>query len=87
MIGAGAETHDDASPLGSPVRVPWLDYAARPGAWVAALVELSGVDEPDGRVDLHVDDDTPNDGLDVSVRWPDDPRTRTRIEPSEKENQ
>jgi hypothetical protein len=39
---AGVAVHDDAGPLGSPVRVPWLDHALRPGAWVAALVGLSG---------------------------------------------
>ncbi|HZU55293.1 MAG TPA: DUF2264 domain-containing protein [Actinocrinis sp.] len=39
---AGVSVHDDAGPLGDPVRVPWLDHALRPGAWVAALLELSG---------------------------------------------
>lgn len=39
--GAGVAVHEDAGPLGGPVRVPWLDYPLRPGAWVAALVELS----------------------------------------------
>jgi hypothetical protein len=39
---AGVAVHEDAGPLGSPVRVPWLDHALRPGAWAAALVELSG---------------------------------------------
>ena len=39
---AGISVHDDAGPLGNPVRVPWLDHALRPGAWVAALLGLSG---------------------------------------------
>lgn len=39
---AGVDVHDDAGPLGDPVRVPWLEFAVSPGAWVAALVELSG---------------------------------------------
>jgi hypothetical protein len=81
MIGGGVETHDDASPLGSPVRVPWLDYAARPGTWAATLVELSGMDGPDGRAEWHLANH------DVTVTWPDGTRTRTRIEPPEKEKQ
>jgi hypothetical protein len=77
---AGVTVHDDAGPLGSPVRVPWLDHAALPGTWVAALIELSGGDPPPEppacRVDLHTADGA---DLDVRVEWPDRVRTRTRI--------
>jgi hypothetical protein len=82
VLDSGAETHHDAGPLGDPVRVPWLDHTPRPGAWVAALVELSGADpepiRPGCRVDLG--------DLAVSIRWPDGLRTRTSIDP-QKEKQ
>jgi hypothetical protein len=39
----GVTTRPDGGPLGGPVRVPWLDFPAREGAWVATLIELTGV--------------------------------------------
>ncbi len=78
---AGLTVHDDAGPLGSPVRVPWLDHAAHPDAWVAALIELSGGDPPPEPPACRVDLDTAGgSGLDVRVEWPDGVRTRTRID-------
>lgn len=78
---AGVTVHDDAGPFGSPVRVPWLDHAALPGIWVAALIELSGGDPPPEppacRVDLQTADGS---DLDVRVEWPDHVHTRTRID-------
>jgi hypothetical protein len=79
---AGVTVHEDAGPLGSPVRVSWLDHAVRPGTWVAALIELSAGDAPPElsacRVELDAVDGS---GLDVRVEWPDRVRTRTRIDP------
>jgi hypothetical protein len=74
-VTAGISPHDDAGPLGGPVRVPWLDHQPRPGAWIAALVELSAT--PDGpeprqcRVAL--------DAAGVRADWPDGVRTQTLI--------
>ena len=76
----GVAVHYDAGPLGSPVRVPWLEQAARPGAWVAALVELSGSGSRPAwgtcRVTLAAG---PDHGLDVRVEWPDAHSTTTRL--------
>jgi hypothetical protein len=37
----GRATRDDASPLGSPATVPYLDYPVTPGQWVWSLVTLN----------------------------------------------
>jgi hypothetical protein len=37
---AGVARRDDASPLGSPAKVPYLDYPVTPGQWVWVLIEL-----------------------------------------------
>jgi hypothetical protein len=72
-VTAGISTHDDAGPLGGPVRVPWLDHEPHPGSWTATLVELSAAPAaPDSRpcrVAL--------DAAGVRVDWPDGVRTRT----------
>lgn len=77
---AGATRHVDGGPLGTPVRVPWLDYAARAGVWVAALVELStdptDSTPPQCRTVVVADEH----GLSVQVDWPDRLRTHTRID-------
>jgi hypothetical protein len=73
----GAAVHEDASPLGGPVRVPWLDHPVRPGEWVATLVELSG-DGPAG--DCRAGLDASEHHLDVRIGWPDGVRTHTRLE-------
>jgi hypothetical protein len=78
---AGVAVYEDAGPLGSPVRVPWLDHAVRPGAWAAALVELSGSGSPAPqracRVSLNLadqeaaDQEAADQVLGVRVEWPD----------------
>jgi hypothetical protein len=77
---AGVTTHEDGGPLGQPVRVPWLDHPARAGAWVAALIELSGGPPAEqgstGRAELH----TQEQGVDVRVEWPDGVRTRSHLD-------
>jgi hypothetical protein len=76
---AGATRHVDGGPLSAPVRVPWLDYAARVGVWIAVLVELSAdaalSAQPWCRTALAADDH----GLAVRVDWPDGLRTHTRL--------
>ncbi|GFJ82486.1 DUF2264 domain-containing protein [Phytohabitans houttuyneae] len=39
---AGATAVPDGGPLAGDVVVPWLEHPVRPGAWIAALVALSG---------------------------------------------
>ncbi len=77
---AGVATHQDGGPLAGPVRVPWLDYPARAGAWVVALVELSGESPPQpvifGSAELH----TQEQGMDVRVEWPDGVHTRSHLD-------
>jgi len=80
--GAGVAVHDDAGPLGSPVRVPWLEFPVRPGGWVAALVELSGrgsvPDRAACRVTVEqVDQDAADQAHNVRVEWPDGRETHT----------
>jgi hypothetical protein len=72
-VTAGVSTHEDAGPLGGPVRVPWLDHEVRPGAWIAALVELSAVPVAAGpcRVALGT--------AGARIDWPDGVRTQTRL--------
>ncbi|MDR2722739.1 MAG: DUF2264 domain-containing protein [Cellulomonadaceae bacterium] len=38
---AGQLTRDNASPMGSPSRVPYLDYPVTPGTWTSSLVGLT----------------------------------------------
>lgn len=91
---AGVTVHDDAGPLGDPVRVPWLDHTLRPAAWVAALVELSGNGTGQGlercRVTVdataqapathdRVDHDPGDQAPGVRVEWPDGRSTYTRL--------
>ncbi|MGV8978375.1 MAG: DUF2264 domain-containing protein [Cellulomonas sp.] len=71
-------TRADASPLGDPAHVPTLSYPVRVGAWVAALVGLSGVgstQEERCRTELLERDG----GLDVVVHWPDGVRTSSHL--------
>jgi hypothetical protein len=69
--------HDDASPLGPTVFVPYLDHGVRVGTWVAALIELSGGDPPADPSPCRV----AVDGAEVHVDWPDGESTRTPIPP------
>ena len=73
-VTAGITVHDDAGPLGAPVRVPWLDHVLHTGTWTATLVELSA-GEPEAKecqVALHA--------ADVQVGWPDGVHTRSHID-------
>ena len=76
---AGATRHVDGGPLGAPVRVPWLDYAAQAGVWVAVLVELSAdatlSAQPRCRTTVVAGDHE----LSVRIDWPDGLRTHTRL--------
>lgn len=79
---AGATRHVDGGPLGSPVRVPWLDCAARADAWVATLVELSAdatLSAPSPRPRCRTAVVADDHGLSVRVDWPDGLRTHTRL--------
>lgn len=69
---SGFELHDDAGPLGSPVRVPWIDHPIRPGTWTATLVALAAdlPESPHCAVEF---------GDDVRVTWPDGERTRHHL--------
>lgn len=77
---SGATTFPDGGPLAGPLVVPWLEYATRVGAWVAALIELSGGTSPPDRRNCRADLDDDAHGLRVSVDWPDGVRTATRLE-------
>lgn len=78
---SGVAVHEDAGPLGHPVRVPYLDHPVRPGAWVATLVELSGGGPASpGRLACRAGLVTVDDGLRVRVDWPDAVSTDTQLE-------
>ena len=88
---AGATRHVDGGPLGAPVRVPWLDYAARADIWVGALVELSAGPPLSARPRCRTAVVAGDHELSVRVDWPDGLRTHTRLAdprpgPSSKEN-
>jgi hypothetical protein len=76
---SGVAVHDHAGPLGRPVRVPWLEYPATPGTWVATLVELSAAALPAARRTGGVGLDETDRGLHVDVEWPDGVLTNTLI--------
>jgi hypothetical protein len=75
---AGVAVHHDAGPLGSPVRVPWLDYPVVPGAWVATLLELCAGQPAGPQAGRAVLDLAGQDIL-ARVDWPDGVRTNTPI--------
>jgi hypothetical protein len=72
------------------VRIPWLEYPVRPGAWAVALLELSGGSgsrpeygpcrvtfEP---VDQDpVDQDSAHPVLGIRIAWPDGRSTHTHL--------
>jgi hypothetical protein len=75
-IAAGVTVHDDAGPLGSPVRVPWLDHEPRTGCWIATLVELSAAaGTGECRAALA--------GAEIRIDWPDGVRTQNHLTPKE----
>jgi hypothetical protein len=82
---AGVAVHQDAGPLGGPVRVPWLEYAVRPGAWVAALVGLSGSGSRPDRTDRPHEEicrvalGASAQALNLGVQWPDGRNTHTQL--------
>jgi hypothetical protein len=68
----GVSEHDDAGPLGSPVRVPWIDFPVTTG-WIAVLVALTTHETPPRcRIDIS--------GGQVRAVWPDAVRTHTCID-------
>jgi hypothetical protein len=72
----------EASPLGRTAVVPWLLHSVREGAWVCAMVELSGLKPWGGTVpDLSTVASFAAEvqGNDVAVAWPDGSRTVTRL--------
>jgi len=75
----GTTSRAGASPLGPISVVPWLAFGVRAGAWIAALVELTGIDgsirEPTCTAVLDLD----GPGGGVTVTWPDNIRTRTPL--------
>jgi hypothetical protein len=82
-LTGGIATYDDAGPLGSPVRVPWLEGPVpQDGRWSVVLLGLSTAnpagDPAAGRVSAGLQ--PAGDGFDLQVRWPDDVRTHHRIE-------
>ena len=73
---SGVATRPDASPLGDPTVVSYLDYPVLDGDWIAALVTLSpALEQPPASLDLVVTDDA----LDASVTWPDGHVTTTSL--------
>jgi len=68
----------DASPLGPVAHVPTLSLPVRAGAWVAALVGLSGAGSTPERPAL-VTLDERDGGLDAAVTWPDGVRTSNHL--------
>lgn len=73
----GVATAPDG-PLGVPVRVPWLEFPVRVGAWVAVLIELAGAApgaSPAGSA-------TPTGDRDVTIAvgWPDGVETKLHME-------
>jgi hypothetical protein len=78
-------TRTGSSPLGDTSHVPTLTFPVRVGAWVAALVGLSGAgstQEARPRAELN----ERAGGLDVVVTWPDGVRTSTHLAVETPEN-
>jgi hypothetical protein len=74
---AGVTSYGDGGPLGSPVRVPWIDVRVPEGGrWVAVHLSLSAAPQPsfpEAAIEAAGDD------RELRVRWPDGVRTRSRI--------
>jgi hypothetical protein len=60
--------------------VPWLDFPATPGVWVAVLVELTGVPATAGVSGAAVAFDDGDPDLAVRVTWPDGVLTKLHME-------
>jgi hypothetical protein len=79
-VTPGIAEHEDASPLGHGVRVPWLEHPVQVGAWVATLVELSGAGGSAGGRPAAVSVGADGSArLDLGVQWPDGCNTSTQI--------
>jgi hypothetical protein len=77
---AGATAVPHGGPLPGGLVVPWLDYAVRPGAWVATFTELSGGAAVTARQACQAVADVDAGGLLVEVDWPDGISTATRLD-------
>jgi hypothetical protein len=74
---AGITAYDDGGPLGSPVRVPWIDTRLPgPGRWIAVLLSLSAAPRP---IFPEAAIEAAGEDWELRVRWPDGVRTRSRI--------
>ncbi len=75
---SGVRERPDASPLGDPARVPWVDMPAVTGTWSAVLVTLSRHrTASSGQVGIELRDAP--DGVEVQIRWPDGAATRSVV--------
>lgn len=72
-----AHTHHEAGPLGPVSATPVLTFGVQPGAWVGAVVELSG--RPFGDEEPTVALTADGDVLTAAVSWPDGQETTTRL--------
>ncbi|MEV1015142.1 DUF2264 domain-containing protein [Micromonospora sp. NPDC049801] len=77
---AGASAVPHGGPLAGGLVVPWLDHPVRPGCWVAAFIELSGVSAATVGQAGRVVADENADGLHLAVDWPDGISTSTRLD-------
>jgi hypothetical protein len=73
-VSAGISVHDDAGPLGAPVRVAWLDHVLDIGTWTATLVELSAGEAEADECQVVLD------AANVRIGWPDGVHTHTHID-------
>lgn len=88
VIGGGtaaATPVPDGGPLGDSSVVPWLAHTTRVGAWIAALVELTGTEPPERPTGTEPPERRPcratvGDGPHVAVDWPDGVATATRLD-------
>lgn len=76
----GVASWADAGPLGGTTTVPWLQWRATAGRWLAALVALARDPVPPAGAAVHLDH-----GLEVRVTWPDGVHTRTPLDNDRKE--
>jgi hypothetical protein len=70
---AGVLERAEASPLGEPARVPYLEYPVSPGVWVWTLVGMTRGSEESPRAELALTDA-------IEVTWPDGEVTTTPLE-------
>ncbi|MFK3978747.1 DUF2264 domain-containing protein [Micromonospora sp. NPDC050397] len=77
---AGATAVVQGGPLAGELVVPWLDYAVRPGTWIAALTELSKQPAATAGQACQAVTDEDAGGLHVAVDWPDGVSTATRLD-------